>query len=394
MLMIPAGLGIVLLIGILTGCADPDGAVGNGVLGNHLTGQPHQIVLYPEVDTLSHTAVPTGSSSFLHLGHAAHFNSSIVMKVTSFPALQDSFVLDSAVVTLAPSEVIRDSVVSHEGTATLSWIADPWNDATVVRDSLPNWDSYLSSPTTLTVTPVDSAYLVFPLPPDTVRSWIDGDSSNQGFRLEMTDNPGFIYRYFSSEGATENRPTVTLYYTWYDSGASGWQAHNADTVAYANHDASIVSEDLDIQEDILMLGNGIQYSCLLKFNLANLLPTFGVSIHYADLTMWLKSDDPLNFGSVPTAVRQLLESPSWLEDPLHPDVAAAVSQAVLIGADSLYISSTYYVIDWVVDPSGNYGAMIRSGNSGYDLARQVFYSRAASDSTLWPSLRIIYTVTE
>jgi hypothetical protein len=330
----------------------------------------------------------------LHLGHAAHFNSSIVMKFTSFPALKDSFVLDSAVVTLAPSQVIRDSIVFHEGVVDLSWITDAWDEATVVRDSLPDWDSYPSLATALTVSPVDSEYFVFSLPPDTVRSWIDGDSSNQGFRLDMTNNPGFIDRYFSSEGAIANRPTLTLYYTWYDSGASGWQVFNSDTVAYANHDASIVSDDLDIQEDILMLGNGIQYSSLLKFNLADSLPIFGVSIHYADLTMWLKPDDPLNFGSVPTAVRQLLNSPSWLEDPLHPEAAAAISQSVLIGADSLSISFTYYVIDWVVNPSGNFGAMIRSDNPGYDLARRVFYSRAASDSSLWPYLRIIYTVTE
>ena len=63
MLLIPACLGIVFLIGIFTGCADPDGAVGNGVLGDHLTGEPHEIVLYPDIDTLSHTVVPTGNSN-------------------------------------------------------------------------------------------------------------------------------------------------------------------------------------------------------------------------------------------------------------------------------------------------------------------------------------------
>ena len=393
-LWIPTCLGIVFLVGIFLGCADPDGSVGSGVLDDRLSAEPREVVIYPEVDTLSWTAVPTGGSNYLHLGHAAGYHSAILMKFTSYPALKDSFVLDSAVVTLSPNQVFRDSIVFHAATAQLSWVTDPWSEGSVILDSLPGWSSYPSAEIPLVVSGADSDSLAIPLPPDTVRHWIDGDSLNYGFLIEMTNEPGFVRQYFASEATIANRPVMDLYYTWYDSGEAGWQEYHSDTVAYAIDDANIVWDDIEITDDILMIGNGVSYRSLLRFNIADSLPRFGVSIHDAELTLWMNPDHPLNFRSVPSGVRQQLESLSWIDDPLNPDIAAASSQAVLLDSSSFSISFSYYVRDWVENPSINYGALIRSDNQGWDLAREVFYSRAATDTALWPSLRIIYTLVE
>jgi len=379
---------------VVSGCSDPEGFVGAGALGDHLTAVPHEVTLYPDVDTLSWSEEPTGSSNYLHLGHASQAHSAILMKFSAFPALKDTFLLDSAVVTLRLNQVFRDSVMFHQGNIRLSWITDPWDESTVISDSLPDWGTYPALDTTWIVLPADSDSLVLRLPPDTVRSWIDGDSSNRGFVLEMTNEPGFILQYFASEASLANRPSMAIYYTWWDSTASGWQEYQSDTVAYPNHDAFIVSDELQITDDILMIGNGVGYRNLLRFNLADSLPIFGTSIHYAALTMHLNPDHPLNYRSVPSVVRQKLESASWLDDPLNPDISSAASQAILIGDSTLTVTLTLYVRDWVIDPSQNFGALIRSDNPGWDIAREVFYSRAAPDSALLPSLRIIYTVLE
>jgi len=58
------------------------------------------------------------------------------------------------------------------------------------------------------------------------------------------------------------------------------------------------------------------------------------------------------------------------------------------------ISLSLYVRDWTSDPSQNFGVLIRSDNPGWDIAREVFYSRAAADSSKRPSLRIVYTLVE
>ncbi len=391
-LLIPIGLGITFLSGMIIGCADPDGFVGSGVLGEHLTTEPQDTTFYPEVDTISWMAVPTGNSNYLHLGHAAGFHSALLMKFTSFPSLKDSFVLDSAVVTISPDTVFRDSVVFHEGIVQLSWISDEWSEGSVIIDSLPSWGTYPTMEVPWTLSPADSDTLMLSLPPTDVRSWIDGDTTNQGFLLEMTNSPGFIRKYFSSEAALDYRPTLQLYYTWYDSGAAGWVEYNSDTTAYPTHDATIVWDDIEIDDDILMIGNGVSYRSLLLFNLKS-LPKFGVSIHKAELTMHLNPDHPLNFRSVPSGLRQRLESLTWRDDPQNPDVAGAASQAVLLGSASFTISLSFYVRDWVNDPNTNYGFLIRSDNQGWDLAREVFYSRAAPDS-LRPSLYIVYSLVE
>jgi len=391
---IPAILAIAPIAAIFYGCSDPEGAVGAGALGNHLTAEPHEVTLYPDVDTLSWTEEPTGSSNYLHLGHASHNHSAILMKFTSFPALKDTFNLDSVVVTLRLNQIFRDSVMFHQGNVRLSWVTDPWDESTVILDSLPGWGTYPALDTTWVVLPADSDSLVLSLPPDTVRSWIDGDSSNHGFVLEMTNEPGFILQYFASEASLANRPTMAIYYTWWDSGATGWQEYQSDTIAYPNHDAFIVWDDLQITDDILMIGNGVGYRSLLRFNLADSLPIFGASIHYAELTMRLNPEHPLNYRSVPSVVRQRLESASWLDDPLNPDVSSSASQAILVGDSTLTVALTFYVRDWVTDPSQNFGALIRSDNPGWDIAREVFYSRAAPDTALWPSLRIVYTILE
>jgi hypothetical protein len=363
-------------------------------LGSHLTGTPQELTVYPEIDTLSWTQVPTGTSNYLHLGHAAGYHTAIIMKFTSFPNLPDTFVLDSAILTLLPNQVFRDSIIYHDGTVQLSWVIDEWSEASVIRDSLPSWDTYPTSETPWTISSADSEPLLLPLPSAVVRSWIDGDSSNQGFRLQMVNQPGFIRQYFSSEAVIAYRPTLSLYYTWWDSGASGWVTNQSDTIAYPTNDAFIVSTDTSINEDILMLGNGVGYRSLFRFNLSDTLPTFGVSIHSADLTLHLKQDDPLNFRSIPSAVRQRLQSSSWIDDPMHPDVSSAAGTPVLIGDSTLTISLSLYVRDWVNSPSQNFGTLIRSDNPGWDIARSVFYSNVATDSTKRPSLRIIYTLVQ
>jgi hypothetical protein len=385
---------MIALMEFYLGCSDPEGSTGSNVLGEHLTGIPRELIIYPEIDTLSWTETTTGTSNYLHLGNALGYHSSILIKFTSFPDLKDTFLLDSAILTLRPNQVFRDSIIYHNGEVQLSWITNAWSEASVILDSLPSWESYPALETPIFITAADSDSLVISLPPDTVRNWIDGDSSNQGFRLQMTNQSGFIRQYFSSEAVLAYRPTLFLYYTWWDSGASGWVTYQSDTTAYPSDDAFIVWNDLPITEDVLMIGNGVGYRSLLKFNLADSLPIFGTSIHEANLTFHLKEDDPLNFRSVSSALRQKLESLSWIDDPLHPDISSLAGPAVLIGDSTLVISLSLYVRDWVNDPSQNFGVLIRSDNPGWDIAREVFYSRAAVDSSKRPSLQIVYTTVE
>jgi hypothetical protein len=394
LLFVPLVSGVLLLIGGLMGCADPDGSVGSDVLGGRMSAEPREMVLYPKVDTLSWTQVPTGNSNYLHLGHIAGFHSAILLKFTSFPTLKDTFVLDSAVVTLTPNQVFRDSVIFHQGFVRLSWVTDEWSEGSVVLDSLPNWGMYPSLEVPWSITPADSEELVLSLSPAVVRSWIDGDTTNQGLLLEMVNEPGFCRQYFASEATVSYRPTLDLYYTWYDSGEAGWQEYQSDTTAYAIDDAFIVTDDIEIADDILMIGNGVSYRSLLWFNVTDSLPIFGVSIHRADLTLHIDPDHPLTFRSVPSGLRQRLESLSWLEDPLHPDVSGLVSQSVLLDTASFTIGLSGYVRDWIEEPSENFGVLIRSDNEGWDVAREVFYSRAAADTAVWPELRIVYTLPE
>jgi hypothetical protein len=284
--------------------------------------------------------------------------------------------------------------MSHEAFLQLSWISDEWSESTVIIDSLPSYGTYPVMEATWTTSPADSDTLKLSLPTDIVRTWLDDDTTNQGFLLEMTNEPGFVRQYYSSEASVTYRPRLYLYYTWYDSGSSGWVEYHSDTTAYANHDANIVWDDIELTDDILMIGNGVSYRTLLRFDVTEVLSQFGVSIHSANLTLHLNLDHPLNFHSVPSALRQRLESLSWLDDPQNPEIAGAASQTVLLDSASFAISLASYTIDWVGNPNINYGCIIRSGNEGWDLAREVFYSRAAPDSTLWPSLHIVYSWVE
>jgi len=397
---------------LISGCAQPDGAVGSSV-GTDLNGTTRVITAPIEADT-SYIAetVSTGSSPYLYVGSAAGVTSSSLLSfdLLGFPPV-DSIVTIDAKLSLSHQGSIgadRGLNVDHKLSNYYWEESDP-----------PSWEelSQVIMDTTFSSISIaeDSASYEVNVPHEWVRSWLraieisEADTSAEDTLKSIpltvslsAEEPGGISSQivrFRSRGALGDsiKPKLELILGFMSVDSTGSEVMDWDTLSiFPSRDSYILKhEPIDPREN-LIVGSGVNFQSNLRFDLSDLWQAqdeFHIVVNRATLLLHKVPDDD-NILPILLSI-----SPFKLTDSTgftFPDSAAYAgfaffSTAIDSALDTLQIIVTSPVVDWATGPEFNFGLSLHSSSQGLDINRSAYYSSSHPDPSMRPRLSIYYT---
>lgn len=395
-----------LFLGLISGCAQKDSAVGSDLAPGLNDVFPQEIWLYSTATHFFSTSVTTGSSPFLYLGHTQGYNADALLKFNPYSSLPDSFQADSLVVKLFLDSLISKEAVEQAVSVYFVNRSQTWNEIGVTwnnLDSLQLGDPISEFVVSSAAADSDSVSFQLPSPDSLLHAWVSAGSGdktlhfNNGIYLLSDKNIDFMSRFASAEnGSVLLRPKLEMYIRAFevDTTESGGYAQ-IDTMLflYAGADAWIADDFGDPDPAYLYLGNGAAYRSFLLFDLENLLPAYGVAVQRAEIVLHADTVNSANLGRISSAFYLAMADTSWIEDPENASTQA--TSPVISNYNSttarLTLNLNEIAYDWIRNPGTNQGVMVKSTNEFYDLSRTVFYGTEAPDS-LRPCLRLVYLV--
>jgi len=394
----------------MSGCTQPDGAVGSSV-GTDLNGTTRVISVPIEADT-SYIAetVSAGSSPYLYVGSAAGINSSGLISFRA-PVLPFQWEIDSARISLS----YQGSIGNGRGTEIkVDLLNISWDES-----DPPSWDTLsqnIEIDTLIGQISVedDSNSVSMLVSPSHIEAWlsmVDSRRSDTGYTLPATmDTSLSVYLgeptggfapidqlvRFRSRGATDTllKPQLMIFMSISDS-LDG--AVYSDTVKiYSSKDAYILKHDPIVPGENLIVGSGVNFRSNLRFDLSELWQAqdeFHIVVNRATVLLH-KVAEVSNILPVLPSI-----SPFRLTDSTgftFPDSTAysgfaLFSTAIDTALDTLQIIVTTPASDWAVGPELNFGLSLHSSTQGLDINRSAYYSSSHPDPALRPSLSIYYT---
>lgn len=398
---------VLMLLSI--GCSQKDSTVGSDLVGG--LNNPQEIIVDPMVSAFYQTQATTGASPNLFIGFVESYETRTLLKFNPIGVLPDSYTVSSAYIKLFVDSLFTDDPIQVDVIPVNE--AQEWAEIGVTWDSLDslNLGDPISSFEVTTET--DSVTIPLPEPVDPVadsafadsliRAWEAAGSGektlfyNNGLYLKAGSTSDQMVRFASAENETvERRPALIMVVTAFDTTDTTGNFPMTDTLSlYAGGDAFIVTDTEGISDSSrLYLGNALAHRSLLYFDLDGLLPTYGVGIQRAEVTLHADTSNPLNIGKINGSFHLRMEDTTWFTDPAEAPIAFGDVPVLSVydeATATLTMKLTDFVYDWVTDPASNFGFMIKSFDEYLDVSRTVFYGIDAPDS-LKPKMKIIYLV--
>jgi len=407
---------LIALLLLAAGCSDPDSPVGSGI-GSGLEGTV-EVRSFAADTAVSYAATPvrTGGSANIYVGVAYGVTSYGLVRFHR-PVMPDNYSLDTT----------RDASVhlAYEGVIGESWLCSvalerldfAWTEAdSLTRTMLPqgvfmDWNSEETSQDTGAVRAmipsswvkdwlgwVDSSAL------DT--SWHDPNRADSGLTVFMDiaravptaqSDGGSLLR-FRSRSAVEDTIRSNLkprlYIPVVITDTLGNQTSDSLAVMAAG-DMFILEYDATVARSSLIVGSGVPWRALLRFDLTPLwalADSADIVVNRASLTLWrqpLPETWPLTKSIWPFTITDDL----WLADPfkLAQTMFTVIPTAVDTARDSVQILVTKPATQWAKGTAENHGLALNSGGVGLDLDRIAFHPPDDPDPSVRPRLNIYFT---
>ena len=393
---------IISTAAIFYGCAENDGNVGAGINDPGINGEVVDTVLIPAMlDTFYSIQVNSGQSLNLYLGEYGGFKSKFLLKFTNFISLPDSFRIDSAELKLRTGTFFGDSTAAYpdfqSSVHQLSEVIpnNDWYETNVTWDSVLAWDEDSIFDFTISQSP-DTDSVSFAIDTSIVNQWIYADSTspNTGLIFDYSGEAQFVRQFLSSENAdTLLKPQLILYFTPFDTTDEGsWEAGEADTViSYATNDVFIAIDTVQLANNRLYVGRSVAYRSLIRMDLTEFFPTFGYYINKAEFVMFADTESPLYVGDLSTITVSKLADTLWIGDPAEASFITYYGASSTLTGDSLSLTISSLVREWIESPELNYGFAVRFSVEGGAMTRMPLYTPEEPDSALRPYLHIIYS---
>ena len=403
---------------LLSGCATNDGQIGNSIADPGISGVITDTTFYPNVvDDYYYFQSNTSGSQSLFLGAYSGFEAKFLIKFSYFPGLPDSFTLDSAWIKLTAGSYFGDTLATYPdfnySVNELTSLSpnDDWFASSVTWDSVNTWNPVPIFESTISQS-ADTDSIEFTVPNEIVENWLlaeqEPDTSdtsaveviNYGLIFNFDSDPQFAREFFSAQNAdTLIKPQLFITITtddslWLDS--TGVDSTGGDTTltmtVYCNNDVFITRDDtLALDPQFNYIGRGIAYRSLYYIDMEQYLPVFGNSIHRAEFTLFVDSDNPLAVGEIVSCQGYQLADTSWFDDPFEASLTGAAGLSSAISGDSLVVDITSMMESWVPMPETNFGFAVKFSNENYTMARLPVYPADYADFTKRPYLRLIYS---
>ncbi len=394
---------------LLTGCSQRDSTVGSDLVGG-LTN-PEEIIIEPSASAFYQTQATTGASPYLFIGFIQDYETRTLLMFSPGVVLPDSYTVASASIKLFVDSVFTDEPIQVDVIPVNQ--EQDWAEIGVTWDSLDSLE--LGDPiSSFEVTSgTDSVVIYLPQPSEPaadsafadslIRAWDaagKGEKTlfyNHGLLLKAVTTVDQMVRFASAENDSVGRhPTLEMVVTAYDTSDTTGSFPMQDTLSlFAGGDAFIVTDYAGISDSSrLYLGNSLAHRSFLYFDLEGLLPTYGVAIQRAEVTLHADTSHPANIGKIDGSFHLRMADTTWMSDPAEAPIAFGDVPVLSVYDEetaTLTMKLTDFVYDWVEDPSGNHGFMIKSYNEYLDISRTVFYGLDAPDS-LRPKMKIIYLI--
>ncbi len=392
---------------LMTGCAEPDGAVGSSV-GVDLGGRFAWDSFHADADT-SYAAPQsgTGGSPHLYVGRAFGITAEPLLRFNKPPEPWPiDWWVDSARI-----DVHYQGGISDDDFPPLEgFVIDlAWREA-----EPPEWGSLPGgAPVEVRIdyAQPDSGSAAFILPPEMVANWLswvdsslidtswhDTTRADSGLTLCIYPTPvGCPTRLarLRSRSALEDslRPRLSVFITARDS--AGGELHPDTLQATPSDDLFLIQNDETDTGDRLVIGSGAVFRSLLRFDVSRmwtLTDSLHIVVNRAIMTLH-RDRSPYPWASVTRSVFPFkLTDDRWLTEPDSAQIAGFVITPTVVdtSADSLQIVVTGPVAGWIADPECNHGLALYSGSEGLDIDRIAFYSMRAPEP-LRPRLTIYWT---
>jgi len=392
---------------LIIGCTQKDSTVGSEITGG--LDNPQEIIVDPYKAAFYQTEATTGASPYLLVGNYESYETAALMKFVPTAALPDSYAVDSAAIivyidSMYNSDPIFIDVIPVNMSQEWSEIGVTWSEL----DSLELGDPISSFEVN---SGLDSISILLPQPVDPIADSIFADSLIRAWDLANSGEKTLYYNnglYLKATGSVTNlvqlasaeysdathQPRLEMYITAYDTTDTTGTYPLQDTLfVYSASDAFVATDNAGIDDSTkLYLGNALAFRSLLYFDIAGLLPTYGVGIHRAEVILHADMEDPQNIGAIDGAFHLRLGDTTWFESPENAALTFGDVPILSVYDDEdglLTMNVTSFVYDWITEPESNFGFMVKSYDEYLNIARTVFYGIDAPDS-LKPKLRILY----
>lgn len=333
----------------------------------------------------------SGNSTSLEIGTARGLYTFAAIRFNAETGLPDSFRVDSVYLRLTRNRTWGElGVIGIQ--VRVREITESWTENLLTPGSLAGRESF---------PPVDSLLVEFSgdslhtwRVPDSLWSrWIAGDTTTRGVALEPKSIGGFV-EFFSSESGNKG-PHLRIYgREWYRAN-DVWTDTAWVTDRYATHDGFLTLDSTGRQPDRFFLSQGHAGRAALFFPVDSLLRGTR-AVNRAELRIYADTSHSaaiLPVGANVLYKDGLLTDSVWVTNP--DSFATGLENSVSGRWDStnqvFTMNVTSPVADWFANSGRNFGLQILASNELGFLARQVFYSHLADDSTKHPRLIIWLT---
>lgn len=382
-------LGIAAMIG--AGCGQYDSGVGSSVVGGQVEGVLKDTLIQirqSQTRIIGDSRKPT--SALLFSGEQSGMMADILLR---FPS---PFLYVDSILSYGSAKVVLHTYGLVDSSDVTDWT--PWQ-ATVMRIDEPYDSSVVDYNYSFVQSPIGMAPLGTPAKDDSIEFDIDTttmhrwevDSLRNGILLHVDEGVStFLKRFYTYTTSSDSLlPLLKFRATVMDGG----ELH-ADTLiemrpSFATYFAK--DQTLPTNDQHLYLSNGYQRSVLLKADFTSLSPK-EASINRVNLYLKVDTASVYAFGD-PGLFTYYQVTTEW---DAYPDSIGTIywvstSQAVGDSTTELNIDITNLAREWEKNPTSNLGLVLQQVTSGYSLGRAAFYDITATDSTLRPYMRVIYT---
>lgn len=353
------------------------------------------------------------SSTSLFVGNAKGLYSFTVIRFNVSAALPDSFRVD----TLPPKiQFHRNRVWPDQPLGELRFVMREcttfWEEANLLPNSLPDYESFPVLDSALIFNATDSLYF-FEVPFDLWTRWAEGDTTTFGVLLEPRFED-YMVEWYSSEYVNvaypEYPPALLVSGQIWRSADSLWV--DSTLSIPARHDAYLTKDRAERQPERMFVTQGYAERTALFFPVDSLSRGFRKQIARAELHLFADRGHSADFTFI--AGQNIVFKDGFLNDSSW--TSAAQDSAGFWNPedfDAGYVSETAGAWDstntrftlnvtgpisnWVGNPVTNGGLQVLSTSENSFLSRVVFHSHLTEDTLnpdLRPRLYIWYTESE
>ena len=376
----------------LIGCGTDDGPVAPWLGDRPGQGSDPLIVIADSVvaeTSFVHT-VTLGSGGFLFIGQDGGYEARSLVRFNVSDTTITEFGEGTLTITFqSPQELAPTRFLLNRASSPWTESHVTWERAMI--DSLGDvaWDTPGGDIEMLPISEAgpcslqaDTVTVVFPLSRDIMTALFESGSDDCGFMIRLASEgmEHAIWRFQSREQAVQLRPRLEFDYT--DTAGT-----DTSKTLYAIADAALIRRISPIDEDRLLVGSGVGFRTLLKFDLPGELDST-VTINRAELSVFC--DTSRAFLDTKTLQVEFVDS-TWNGD--STSVAGGyISQALAVpGRSEITFEMTAAMVSWLANSTDNNGLLIRSSVENNAITYCPLFPGESGLTDLTPRLKIYYT---